>query len=466
MINKWNMLKQQIQQKKNILTMKKREIYFLSIGCNIGQESYGKKELYLRPVLVYKKLSKTLFVGIPLTSQQKEGSYYFSFSYKKEKISVAMFNQIRVFDIRRADYRSGVIKLSDYKRLAVKLNEFMNFTPLKREMEHSSLMKLQKSNQSITNKSDIVNSQNIFVTGSNGFIGSHLKEYLKLNYLNYALFTPSSKELDLINEKDVEHYILSNNIDIIIHLANRGGGRDTIDMKNVTEYNLKVFFNIAKHEKNVKKIISFGSGAEYGKHKPIIEVKEEDYLLKQPFDEYGFYKSITSKYIEKSDKIVQLRIFGAYGEYEDYRYKFISNAIVKNILKLPIIINKNVYFDYIYIQDLLKIIDWFIHNQSKEKIYNATTGKKIDLISLANLVNKTSDFKSEIKVLNNGLNNEYTSNNDRLLKELGSFIFTTHKDAISKIREYFKYNISKIDRDIIINDPYLKKIDNIWKKED
>ena len=187
---------------------------------------------------------------------------------------------------------------------------------------------------------------NIFITGSNGFIGSHLKEYLNKIYSNYILFTPSSKELNLLDEVAVENYILLNKIDIIIHLANKGGDRTTIDMKNVTEYNLRIFFNIVKHEKNVKKIISFGSGAEYSKHKAIIEAKEEDYLKSQPLDEYGFYKSITSKYIEKSQRIVQLRIFGAYGEYENYRFKFITNAIVKNLLKLPIVINKNVLFDY------------------------------------------------------------------------------------------------------------------------
>ena len=307
---------------------------------------------------------------------------------------------------------------------------------------------------------------NIFITGSNGFIGSHFKEYLKTSYKNYNLFTPSSKELDLHNEKQVDSYVLSNKIDIIIHLANRGGGRDTLDMKNVTEYNLRMFFNIAKHEKNVKKIISFGSGAEYGKHKPIVEVKEEDYLQELPLDEYGFYKSITSRYIEKSEKMVQLRIFGAYGEMEDYRYKFISNAIVKNLLHLPIVINKNVYFDYIYIDDLVKMIDWFVHNDAKEKIYNVTTGKKVDLITLANLVNEISDFKSEIKVLNNGLNHEYTSNNERVLKELDNFEFTTHKNAIVKMKEYFRYNLDSLDKESIINDPYLKAIDNMWKKED
>ena len=304
---------------------------------------------------------------------------------------------------------------------------------------------------------------NIFITGSNGFIGTHLKEYLNKNYSKYNLFTPSSKELDLVNEEEVDNYILGNKIDIIIHLANKGGDRTTVDMKNVTEYNLRIFFNIAKHEKNVKKIISFGSGAEYSKHKPIVDAHEEDYLDAQPLDEYGFYKSITSKYIEKSDNIVQLRIFGAYGEYENYRFKFITNAIVKNLLKLPIVINKNVYFDYIYVDDLLRMIDWTIHNESKEKIYNATTGIKIDLITLANLVNETSDFKSEIKILNDGLNNEYTSNNERIMKELKNFEFTSHKAAIQKMREYFKVNLERLDKESIINDPYLKEINNIWK---
>lgn len=304
---------------------------------------------------------------------------------------------------------------------------------------------------------------NIFITGSNGFVGSHLKEYLNKNYSKYNLFTPSSKELDLSNELAVDDYILGNKIDIIIHLANRGGGRDVIDMKNVTEYNLRIFFNIVKHEKNVKKIISFGSGAEYGKEKPIVNAKEEDYLRALPFDEYGFYKSITSRFIEKSQKIVQLRIFGAYGEYENYRFKFITNAIVKNLLQLPIVINKNVFFDYIYIEDLVKMIDWAIHNETKEKIYNVTTGRKIDLISLANLVNETSDFKSEIRVLNDGLNNEYTSNNQRILTEIGNFEFTTHKNAISKIRDYFKSNLENLDKESILNDPYLKEINNMWR---
>ena len=33
------------------------------------------------------------------------------------------------------------------------------------------------------------------------------------------------------------------------------------------------------------------------------------------------------------------------------------------------------------------------------------------------------------------------------------------------MREYFRYNIEILDRETIINDPYLKNINIMWKKE-
>ena len=130
---------------------------------------------------------------------------------------------------------------------------------------------------------------------------------------------------------------------------------------------------------------------------------------------------------------------------------------------MPITINKNVYFDYIYIDDLVRMIDFFMHNDTKEKIYNVTTGKKVDLMTLAQYVNEVSDFQSEIHVMNEGLNNEYTSNNERILKELGNFQFTSHKNAIAKMRRYFQENLDKLDIQTIKDDPYLKAIDTMWK---
>jgi len=131
----WNKLKKELNNKRDIIKFSAGNIYFVSIGQNIGHESYGKKDLFLRPVLVYKKLSRTTFLGIPLTSKIKEGSYYFSFNYKKGVTSTAMFNQMRVFDIRRTEYLSGYINKNTYKNLEKKINEFMKLPQCKSKGE-------------------------------------------------------------------------------------------------------------------------------------------------------------------------------------------------------------------------------------------------------------------------------------------------------------------------------------------
>jgi len=123
--DEWNQLKKVLHNKKEIIKFSNGNIYFMSIGKNIGHEVYGKDKLFLRPVLVYKKLSRTTFLGIPLTSQKKEGSYYFSFNYKKDTTSTAMLHQMRVFDVRRSEYLSGYINKNIYKNLQNKVEEFI-----------------------------------------------------------------------------------------------------------------------------------------------------------------------------------------------------------------------------------------------------------------------------------------------------------------------------------------------------
>ncbi|MDD5716654.1 MAG: NAD-dependent epimerase/dehydratase family protein [Sulfuricurvum sp.] len=305
---------------------------------------------------------------------------------------------------------------------------------------------------------------NILIIGAGGFIGKHLSHYLSNNH-SYALFTPDSKTLNASDEKSVDAYIEATNPDIIINCANRGGGRDSGN-ENIVHENLRMFFNIVKHSDKVSKIIHFGSGAEYGKHKPIVDVKEEDADKAIPLDEYGFYKSVASKFIEQSGNNLNLRIFGCYGEFENYEFKFISNAIVKNLLHLPITINKNVFFDYLYVEDLVKIVEYFLHHETAYKVYNVTTGRKIDLLSLARLVNETSDYTSEIKIINEGLNNEYTSENRRLMGEIGTFEFTPHREAIIRMRNYYASILETIDREKIESDPYLQLCTTFWNKHE
>lgn len=304
----------------------------------------------------------------------------------------------------------------------------------------------------------------ILIIGVNGFIGKHLCEHLAKD-TTYTLLTPDSKTLNVSDEVSVDTYMERTKPNIIINCTNRGGGRDSGN-DNIVHENLRMFFNIVKHSNKVSKIIHFGSGAEYAKHKSIVDVKEDEADRVMPLDEYGFYKSVCSKFIEKTLNNINFRIFGCYGEYENYEFKFISNAIIKNLLHLPITINKNVYFDYIYIDDLLKMVDYFLRNEGQYKTYNLSTGTKIDLISLAELINDTSNFTSEIKVINQGVNHEYTSNNRRLIDEVGGFEFTSHREAIIRMRAYYQSILEKIDRNKIEADPYLQLCNTFWNKHE
>lgn len=297
---------------------------------------------------------------------------------------------------------------------------------------------------------------NIFITGAHGFVGRNLTEYLTRT-TSHTLFIPKSSELNLLDENAVDEYVRKHNIEIIIHGANRGGGRDTAEMSDVVHTNLRMFFNIVKQASKVKKIIHLGSGAEYSKHKPIVDATEEDALSALPHDDYGFYKSICARYIDQCDNIYNLRIFGAYGKYENYRFKFISNAIVKNLLGLPIEIMQNVYFDYIDIDDMVPMIAHFIEHDGQYRTYNISKGEKVDLHTLAQTINEVSEFKSEISVKNRGLNLEYTSCNDRIMDEY-PFHLSTHRETIARLMQYYQSILPEIDVDEIRSDVLAKKI--------
>jgi len=294
----------------------------------------------------------------------------------------------------------------------------------------------------------------ILLTGGSGFIGKNLQEYLKDKF---CVFAPTHPELDLINAHSVNKYIFDHDIDVIINFAAYGiyGAK----IQDIVSRNLRIFFNIVHNLDKVERVIHLGSGAEYDRSRSIVKIKEEDFGQKIPGDDYGFYKYICSKYIGKSDKIVSLRLFSVYGKY-DADFKFISNAIIKNLLKQDIIINQNVVFSHLFIEDLMSILNYFILNKPKFKSYNIVPDQSIDLITICNIINEISDYKSKIIVLKRGLNNEYTGDNSRLRDEIPNLKFTIYKQGIGKLFKYCKENFDKIDKDAINKDRYLKSLLN------
>ena len=278
-------------------------------------------------------------------------------------------------------------------------------------------------------------SKKILITGAGGFVGKNLQEHLQKKY---TIFSPRSYELDLLNEDEVKTYIDSAQVDFIIHCANRGGARGIVDDESVVSDNIKMFDNLIKCL-NGNKMIFFGSGAQYNKARHLSKVKEEQFGESIPKDPYGLSKYKIVKQIEKLNNVLCLNIFGCYGKYEKEN-RFPSYAIKQNLNKQPITINQNVIFDYLYIDDLCKIIEHFIENKASENVINITPSESIDLLSIANLVNEISDFKSDIIIKNDKMNYEYTGCNKRLKREIPNISFKPYKKGLISLFKHLQQN--------------------------
>jgi len=298
-----------------------------------------------------------------------------------------------------------------------------------------------------------MNKIKILLTGGSGFIGRNIIEQRENIY---DIIAPSHKELDLFNTEEVDKFFKNNNIDIVLHCASIGGLRSNLNLDGVIRNNLRIFFNIVRNKNKFGKMINLGSGAEYDKSKDIKKVEETDFDKSIPNDDYGFYKYICSKYIENTTNVYYLRLFGIFGKYEDYKVKFISNLICKYILKQPLQMIQDAYFDYIDIDDFIKILDYFIIKTPQYKFYNIGTGKRTSLSSIAGMINKLDTYSLEIKIKKKGLNKEYTCSNKRLISELKTFGFTALESSIKKLYDFYRLNIRDIDKKIILEDKYNK----------
>ena len=103
-----------------------REIWYCSLGDNIGSEQDGKGEEYLRPVIVFKKFNNEIFWAIPLTKsknkkKEKNQRFYYAFSFMPDITSIAILSQIRLVDGKRLKVHMGVISEENFNELKEKL---------------------------------------------------------------------------------------------------------------------------------------------------------------------------------------------------------------------------------------------------------------------------------------------------------------------------------------------------------
>ncbi len=274
----------------------------------------------------------------------------------------------------------------------------------------------------------------ILLTGSGGFIGKNLKEYLKYKY---NLLTPRSFELNLTNSNEVKKYFEENKIDFIIHCASVGGVRDVQDKNTTIEDNLAMIDNILKYKSDDTRVILFGSGAMYDKSRNLHKVKEEEIGKVIPEDLYGRSKMLIAEKIKERRDFLMLNIFACYG-YGEKETRFPTYAIKSVIDGKNIEINQNVVFDYLWVEDMEKIVYYFIENDAKNNIINITPSQSISLLEIGEIVNAFENNKVNITIKNKIMNNEYTGDNSVLLSEIQNLKFTDIKQGLKKLYNYYK----------------------------
>ena len=269
----------------------------------------------------------------------------------------------------------------------------------------------------------------VLFTGGTGFIGKNILPSLRKEHV---IFAPSRNEINLYDIKSVNDYITQNNIEIVVHSANPNPVKNVLDSNvNMLKGSLQIFMNFYLLRNKIEKILYIGSGAEYDKRYDIQFVKEENIGKHIPIDEYGFAKFIMNELAQTSENIYNLRLFACYGPY-DYHTKFITHAIRCCLHNEDITIRQDCLFDYLHVEDLGKIVNFFIKNKPLFHDYNICSGTSIKLSQLAEEVRLQMQSNKDIVIKQAGLNKEYTADNTRMLQEYSEIKFINIKDGISK----------------------------------
>jgi GDP-L-fucose synthase len=286
----------------------------------------------------------------------------------------------------------------------------------------------------------------LLITGGSGFIGRNLEEQLTSKY---EVLAPSSAELDLLNGQAVRDYLGAHRFDVVVHAATTRSNRRLAAPPDLLDRNCRMFFNLARNQSQFGKMIHFGSGAEYDRVQLPPRVREDDFDARVPKDAYGFSKYICAKYIERSERIVNLRLFGVFGAYEDYTVRFISNACCRAVKGLPIVLRQDIVFDYLYVKDLVKLTMWFIENEARHRAYNVCSGRPVAITELARVIarvsGEVSGRKTNVSILSDGTGAEYSADNSRMLTEMGGYEFWDLEDAIRDLYGWYGANANLID---------------------
>ena len=128
LIFEWHKVKIKIQLANNNdgLYFYEKDVWWASLGINVGHEEDGKNKMFERPILILKKFNKHLILIIPLSGKVKRDKfYYYRFISNDKKFISAMICQIRLISSKRLIRKMGSVSNQDFEAIKHKIRGFL-----------------------------------------------------------------------------------------------------------------------------------------------------------------------------------------------------------------------------------------------------------------------------------------------------------------------------------------------------
>jgi mRNA interferase MazF len=109
--DEWNEYKKKIDTSTALPSYREGEIWWCSLGINVGSEQNGTGYGFTRPMLITRGFSRELVWAVPLTTTFKKNFYYVPLGIIRGMNSAAVISQLRIIDIRRFTFKHASIDM-------------------------------------------------------------------------------------------------------------------------------------------------------------------------------------------------------------------------------------------------------------------------------------------------------------------------------------------------------------------
>ena len=113
----WFKLKIRIYRSEPKAYPKVKEIWWVSLGQNIGVEVNGKNETFERPAVVIKVFNNLGMLVAPISSKVKEGKYFVEFTNSVGEKNIINMSQIRSISGKRFIRKVGELENESFEKL-------------------------------------------------------------------------------------------------------------------------------------------------------------------------------------------------------------------------------------------------------------------------------------------------------------------------------------------------------------